>query len=135
MKKSAAAVALAATAALGACGHGSASTGMAHRPLPRASVSALASVPGADARQVLIRAGVPVHGTSAQQLAFGKAMLSKGNRKALAQKLAIPPARRPAFEAAVLDAAKGDHVLKPGNKAGRVKFFDRDLPGLLARFA
>lgn len=127
-----AAVAVTACAALAGCG-GTEASHSAVPVMPRASVSALAAVPGADGRQVLVRAGVPVNGTSAQQLAFARSMAVKGNRQALAQRLAIPPAQRPAFEAALLDAVKRDHFLKA--HANRVQFFDRDLPGLLARYA
>ena len=96
-------------------------------PQAKASVSALASVPGADARQILITAGVPINGNSAKQIAFGKAMLVKANREALAKKLAIPAQNKMTFEANALTAAKADDVF---THAGCVKFFDTDLPNL-----
>lgn len=121
----------AAAGLLAGCGNSSSSSS-GHVPAGLASsAGALASVPGADAKQVLIRAGVPVSGTSAQQIAFGRAMLVKSSRKALAEKLAIPPQNKAVFEASLLDAAKADHVLT--KHTGRVKFFDVDLPNLYAK--
>lgn len=121
------------TAALAAgCSTHSASS--ATSPFKGPSASALASVPGADAKQVLIRAGVPVNGTSAQQLAFGRAMMVQANRQTLAAKLAIPAGpKRNAFEAALVTAAKGDHVLT--SHQGRVKFLDQDVENIYVMFA
>lgn len=99
----------------------------ADAPALKASASALASVPGADAKQILITAGVPINGNSAQQIAFGKAMLTKANRDALYAKLGIPPQNKDAFEANLLTAAKADHLF---THDGRVKFFDNDLPNI-----
>lgn len=98
-------------------------------PQAKASVSALASVPGADAKQVLIHAGVPINGTSAQQIAFFKSMSVKANREALAVKLHIPPQNKAPFEAALLDAAKQDY------RHPVTQFLDKDLPNLYARYA
>ena len=112
---------------------GAVACGPAHShltPQAKATVSALASVPGADAQQILIRAGVPINGTSGQQIAFAKAMMHRVNRDALAQKLQIPQQNRSAFEAALLTAAKADHVLT--SHAGRVKWLTMDLPNLFA---
>lgn len=100
-------------------------------PQAKASISALASIPGADAKAMLVKAGVPVNGTSAQQLAFARSMLVKTSRDQLAAKLEIPRASRAAFEASLLDAARTDHLR---THAGRVKFLDADLPGLVARY-
>jgi hypothetical protein len=93
-------------------------------PAEKASASALASVPGADAKQILISAGVPINGTSAQQIAFMHKMATKANREALYTKLGIPPQNKASFEAAVLTAVKADVT----THAGHVKFFDTDLP-------
>lgn len=100
-------------------------------PQAKASVSALASVPGADAQAMLIRAGVPVNGTPAQQIAFGKSMLTKSGRDNLVKKLEIPQANKDAFEAAVLGAAEHDHL---STHAGRVTFFDTTLPNLVNQY-
>ena len=54
-------------------------------------------------------------------------MLVKANREALAKKLAIPAQNKMTFEANALTAAKADDVF---THAGRVKFFDADLPNL-----
>lgn len=98
-------------------------------PQAKASVSALASVPGADAKSVLIKAGVPINGTSAQQIAFFKSMSVKSNRETLAKKLQIPAMNKDAFEAALLDAAKQDY------RHPITKFLDVDLPNIYARYA
>jgi hypothetical protein len=95
----------------------------------------LASIPGYDkaaAVQILTADGIPVHGTSAQQLAFGRTLLTKTARQQLAVKLAIPKANRKPFEADLLTDAKSDHVLT--SKAGRVKLLEQDLPGLLEKY-
>lgn len=113
-----------------------AACGPAHTATPqqKTSVSALASVPGADAKQILINAGVPVNGTSAEQIAFVKSMLaSKKNRDALLLKLDIPPQNVSVFQSKMLDAAKADDVLT--SHAGRVKFLDVDLPDIYAQEA
>lgn len=110
---------------------GAAACGPTHSVTPqqKASVSALANVPGADAESVLIRAGVPINGTSAQQIAFFNSMKIKANREALAVKLQIPPQNKTAFDAALLDGIKKDwrHPV--------TKFLDVDLPNAYARFA
>lgn len=76
-------------------------------------VLATSSAVRADAQTgiaILAKDGVPVHGSAAQQIAFGRTLMTKSGRKALAVKLAIPKANRPAFEAAVLNAAEHDHL-------------------------
>lgn len=107
------------------------SNGALSAPQAKASVSALASVPGADAQAILIRAGVPVNGSPAQQIAFGKAMLTKSGRDNLVKKLEIPPANKDAFEAAVLGAAEHSHL---ATHTGRVTFFDTTLPNLVNQY-
>lgn len=110
-----------------------AACGPSHTVTPQAksSVSALANVPGADAKAMLIKAGVPINGTPAQQIAFGKSMFHKANRKALAEKLGIPTQNRDAFEAAVLGAAEHGHL---STHQGRVTFLDVTLPGLVGKY-
>lgn len=119
-------IALAAGLTLAGC-HSAASSGSGQVPSALASSAhALASVPGADAKQVLIRAGVPVNGSSAQQVLWAKSMAVTANRHALAVKLAIPPQNKTAFEAALLTAVKNDGYLH--SHADRVEFFDVNLP-------
>jgi predicted alpha/beta hydrolase family esterase len=113
---------------------GAAACGTVHSTVPpqaKASIQGLANVPGADAQSILIRAGVPIHGTPAQQIAFGKAMLVKANRQALAQKLAIPAQNKSAFQAAVLGAAEHGHL---STHQGRVTFFDVTFPNLVKQY-
>jgi len=62
---------------------------------------------------------VPIGGSPAAQIAFGKAMLTKANRHALAQKLKIPPQNQAAFEAAILGLAEQSNLL---THDGRVAF-------------
>lgn len=87
--------------------------------------SSVANVPGftqgkVDGRQALINAGVPVNGSTEQQVMFIQSMKSKANRDMLAQKLNIPKgAKRNAFYAQVLKALESDHV---ASHAGRVQF-------------
>lgn len=124
--------ALIAVAALTGCKSSSAPA--ASHSQAKATVSALASVPGADAKQVLIHAGVPINGTSAQQITFVKSFLaSKTFRDALYVKLGIPPQNKSAFQSKLLDAAKADHVLT--SHTGRVKFFDVDFGNIYAQEA
>lgn len=91
---------------------------------PSLHASALASIPGftngkADGEKMLVKAGVPVHGTTMQQVQFIQSLKDKSNRQALAVKLGIPKSNRQAFYAAVLGDLEKDHVT---THAGRVQF-------------
>lgn len=81
--------------------------------------------------QILIKDGVPVNGSPAAQIAFAKGLDSKSGRQAFEQKLAIPPAKRPAFEAALLGAVEKGHVT---SKAGRTTLFEVTLPKLVQQY-
>jgi hypothetical protein len=102
---------------------------------PVSHASSLAAVPGftngtADGEKALVKAGVPVHGSSMQQLTWLQSMKTKANREALAKSLEIPPQNRKAFEAKVLDAVKQDGFT---THADRVKLIT-DIENLVVQY-
>lgn len=103
--------------------------------IPSYHASAIANVPGftngkADDEKMLVNAGVPVHGSTVQQVQFIQSLKDKGNRQALAVKLGIPKSNRQAFYAAVLGDLERDHV---ATHAGRVQFLT-DLENQVAQY-
>ena len=133
MKFHALALAVASTAVLAGCAAGHHQPAATPTATPHANP--LASVPGYDkqaALTVLRRDGVPVDGPLSAQIAYGKKLLTKDGRKAVAKQLAIPQGNRTAFENEAFKDAKADHVVT--SHAGRVKFFQTDLPGLLVKY-
>lgn len=82
-------------------------------------------------QQILEKDGVPVNGSPAAQIAFAKSLDSQSGRVTLEQKLAIPPAKRPAFDAALLGAVeKGEFTTHDG----RAMFFEATLPQLVEHY-
>ena len=81
--------------------------------------------------QILVSDGVPVNGSSLQQIEFFTTMIhSKAARDAFAAKVKIPPQNRPAFEAQLLDLAKAT-IRQP--KGTRKDYVIANLPALIKR--
>ena len=113
-------------ALLAACGSGGSGASSSHTISP--SESAAIATAKAAAQDYLSKC---VPSDAAHQILLGKSLLTKDGRTKFATCLAIPPASRPAFEAAVLAAAE---KVKWTNKAQRHAFITVTLPGLAAKY-
>jgi hypothetical protein len=92
------------------------------------SESAAVATAKADAQNYMAKC---VPADAPHQILLGKSLLTKDGRQKFAACLAIPPASRPAFEAALLAAAE---KVKWSNKDQRHTFISATVPELAAKY-